>query len=84
MKREIFRIAFSEQPNVQVFSNLYKFKQAHINRGMTIAAWSKLYDIPKEDLRFALEAIKVSGSLYTYYQHWLSVESDLDNYDNSF
>jgi hypothetical protein len=68
---------FSNRPRVNVFSNLFKFRESKIDKG----EWCSLYGLSAADFDYALTEISQGKSLYFQYQKWLKKEEEsLENF----
>lgn len=63
---------FSNRPRVNVFSNLFKFRESKIEKG----EWCNLYGLNASDFEYALNEISQGKSLHLQYQKWLQKEEE--------
>jgi hypothetical protein len=63
---------FRDRPKINVFSNLYKFRESKLKK----SEWCSLYGLSPSDFDFALDEIAEGHSLYLPYQKWLEKEEE--------
>lgn len=63
---------FSNRPRVNVFSNLFKFRESKIEK----VEWCNLYGLIVSDFDYALNNISEGKSLHFQYTKWLQKEEE--------
>ena len=63
---------FCSRPRVNVFSNLFKFRESKIEKG----EWCNLYGLNVSDFEYALNNISQGKSLHFQYKKWLQKEEE--------
>jgi hypothetical protein len=63
---------FKDRPKLNVFSNLYKFRDS----GISEKDWVNLYGLQLAHFQYVLNEIGVGGSLHAAYQEWLKTEDE--------